>query len=219
MGHVKKQKAKKKKKRLILLTTLKVWTNTKEVQKIIKLTISVLKSKRTLTPLFIFSFSFSPSHGSFFLLVTLFDSLILLPLSNLSFSLTFLSSLYRGLCDGVVVWVSSFGEFWCGSMLVGFCVYRCWFLWSLSSNIMLWLSSGSWILMWVGGGGLWFWFGSAAVVCDYGLDRRWRFVDFDLDRRGGFALVWVKVLWVAMNGSWRLQDPNLAELVVMGMGF
>ena len=38
------------------------------------------------------------------------------------------------------------------------------------------------ILVWIG-------CGSAVVVCDYGLDRRWRFVDFDLDRRGGFALV------------------------------
>ena len=191
-GPCKKAKSQKKKKRLILLTTLKVWTNTKEVQKIIKLTISVLKSKRTLTPLFIFSFSFSPSHGSFFLLITLYDSLILLPLSNLSLTLTFLSSLYRGLCDGVVVWVSSFGEFWCGSMLVGFCVYRCWFLWSLSSNIMLWLSSGSWILMWVGSGGLWFWFGSV-------VGRRWWFVIMVWIGGGGlWILIWigeVGLLW------------------------
>ena len=35
-----------------------------------------------------------------------------------SLTLTFLSSLYRGLCDGVVVWVRSFGEFRCGSVLV-----------------------------------------------------------------------------------------------------
>ena len=55
--------------------------------------------------------------SSIFLLVTLSDSLILSTLKPL-FVLTFLSSLYRSLCDGVVVWVSSFGEFRCGSVLV-----------------------------------------------------------------------------------------------------
>ena len=38
--------------------------------------------------------------------------------SKTSVTLTFLSSLYRGLCNGVVVWVSSFGEFRCGWVLV-----------------------------------------------------------------------------------------------------
>ena len=56
------------------------------------------------------------SSHLFFL--SLSDSLTLLPLLNCSLTLTFLSSLYHGLCDGVVVWVSSFGEFRCGSMLV-----------------------------------------------------------------------------------------------------
>ena len=37
---------------------------------------------------------------------------------------------------------------------------RCWFLWSLSGNVV-----------------------------GFGVGRRWRFVDFGLDRRGGFALV------------------------------
>ena len=53
---------------------------------------------------------------------------------------------------------------------MSFGVDRCWFLWSLSGNVVLWLSSGSWVLVWVGGGGLWFWFGSARWVC-FGLSK------------------------------------------------
>ena len=49
---------------------------------------------------------------------------------------------------------------------MSFGVDRCWFLWSLSGNVVLWLSSGSWVLVWVGRGGLWIlvWIGEVGLL-------------------------------------------------------
>ena len=163
------------------------------------MTISVLKFKWTLTPLFIFKFL---SHPQTFLLLTHFllslsDSFIHLPLldlsshslwlphppplSDLSLTLLSLSSLLWSLwrrhgvgkwCLWVLVWigVGSCG-LWampCYGLAV---VHGYWY--GLASTFGLFVG---W--QWKSG----FWFGLV-------VGRWWRFVDFGLDRRGGFALV------------------------------
>ena len=81
---------------------------------------------------------------------------------------------------------------------------------------MVWIGCGSVVevcdfgldRLWVDNGGLWFWFGSAM--------GRWRFMDFGLDQRGGFALVWAKVLWACCGLSkgflFLMKMPRLRDI-------
>ena len=169
-------------------------------------------------PLFIFSFSLSPLGLSS--LVLLSSNSLWLPHTSSTlkpffdsffpfFSLSWSSRRHNGVgkwCSWVLVWI---GVCSCGLWLTTYCglAVVCWVL--VWIGVCVWVICSSaeevWLLVWIGcelavevcdfdldrlwasNGGLWFWFGSTVGW--------WRFMDFGLDRWGGFALVWAKVLW------------------------